>query len=114
LSSSICSWVIGSPSSFSVSARAIHSLLQVRNFISGEKIYCISRLAYRSESGLTYLSVLILFVLLYYFMTAGSNNRRLIPYHKCFCFSHESGTSANSYGFLLKTFRFISSTYKRT
>ena len=52
LSSAICSSVIGSPSSFSVSARAIHSFLQVRNFLSGEKIYCISLLAYRSESGL--------------------------------------------------------------
>ena len=43
--SSICSWVMFSPSSFSVSARAIQSLLQVRNFISCEKMYCISLLA---------------------------------------------------------------------
>ena len=46
---------------FSVSASAIQSLLQVLNFMSGEKTYCISLLAYRSESGLTYLSVLICF-----------------------------------------------------
>ena len=33
------------PSSISVSASAIHSLLQVENFMSGEKIYCILLLA---------------------------------------------------------------------
>jgi len=33
------------PSSISVSANAIHNLLQVLNFISCEKMYCISLLA---------------------------------------------------------------------
>ncbi len=61
--SSICSGVITGfppsdrPSSISVSARATQSLLQVENFLSWEKTRCISSLAYRSESGLSYLSV---------------------------------------------------------
>ena len=38
-------WVMGRPSSFSARARAIHSRRQVVNFLSGEKIYSISRLA---------------------------------------------------------------------
>ena len=50
--SSICSWVTGRPSSISVSARAIHSFRQVRNFISGENRYFISLSAYRADRGL--------------------------------------------------------------
>ena len=37
--------------SISASARAIQSFLQVRNFISGEKIYFISLLAYLADKG---------------------------------------------------------------
>ena len=59
--SAICSSVISSPNSCSVSANAIHNLLHVLNFISGEKIYCIALLAYLSDNGLVYLSVLIIY-----------------------------------------------------
>jgi hypothetical protein len=44
--------VIGSPSFFSASARAIHSFRQVRNFLSGEKRYSMSFEEYRSAKGL--------------------------------------------------------------
>ena len=43
--SSIWPWVMGRPSSISARARAIQSRRQVVNFLSGEKIYSISRLA---------------------------------------------------------------------
>ena len=82
--SSICSSVIGRPSSFSVSANAIHNFLHVRNFFSGEKMYCISLLAYRSESGLWYLS----------FMTKSSF---LI---QCFCSSIYFHEFSANYGVL--------------
>ena len=51
-SSAICSWVMGRPCSASALARATHSRRQVRNLLSSEKMYCISRLAYRVEKGL--------------------------------------------------------------
>ena len=40
------------PSSISVSASAIQSFLQVENFLSWLKMYCISGEAYLSEKGL--------------------------------------------------------------
>ena len=48
-------WVTGRPSSISARARAIQRRCQVENFLSGEKIYCISWLAYREDRGLSYL-----------------------------------------------------------
>ena len=60
-----------SPNYFYVSARAIQSLRHVQNFLSGEKINCISLLAYRSESGLWYLSVVI--IVLLHFLLSKSN-----------------------------------------
>ena len=43
--------IVGMPSACSDSARAIHSLRQVRNFVSLEKICCMVLLAYLPQRG---------------------------------------------------------------
>ena len=48
-----CSSVTGRPSFISALARATQSFLQVVNFLSAEKMYCISSLAYRVQKGLS-------------------------------------------------------------